>query len=293
MDDEKSLIFISCGQFSEDERRLGRSIADLIREVLPHAEGYFADLQTTTEGLSTHVMHALSRASAFVCVMHPRGQISRPDGSQITRGSVWIEQEIAIMAFITQVLKRNPPLILYKHPDVGLEGMRQVLLANPTTFTDPAALLGDLRDRLPQMQLDHYADLDLVALVGFDRRKRESNGSRHVYDLTVDVKNVGRQMVREFDLRVFFPRDFVAPGATYDHALSTESHLCFRADGRRAPHGLYAGDTLQNPLQIEYVVTDKLFENREAMNSTFTVEIRSGARSPKREVHRIRDFNEF
>jgi hypothetical protein len=38
--------------------------------------------------------------------MHRRGNLTTPDGRTVTRGSVWIEQEIAIAAFMHHVLGR-------------------------------------------------------------------------------------------------------------------------------------------------------------------------------------------
>ena len=41
----------------------------------------------------------------FIAIMHHRGTVTGHDRT-ITRASVWIEQEIAIAAFMGQVLKR-------------------------------------------------------------------------------------------------------------------------------------------------------------------------------------------
>lgn len=47
----KPLIFVSCGQSTEAERRLGRNICELIRELRPDVEPYFADnIELTTDG---------------------------------------------------------------------------------------------------------------------------------------------------------------------------------------------------------------------------------------------------
>src|SRR6476619_7475787 len=102
----KPLVFVSCGQFNESEKRLGKRICELIRELRPDVEPYFAENQSTIEGLSNNILAALYRAAGFICVMHRRGDIETPDNRVITRGSVWIEQEIAIAAFMGHVLKR-------------------------------------------------------------------------------------------------------------------------------------------------------------------------------------------
>src|ERR1700724_2729710 len=103
MASEKPLIFISCGQSTENERRLGEDICSLLAELRPDVTPYFAQNQTTAEGLSSHIVKSLHRAAGFICVMHRRGDIRTPAGAAITRGSVWVEQEIAITAFMTHV----------------------------------------------------------------------------------------------------------------------------------------------------------------------------------------------
>src|SRR5450432_203135 len=113
MTSEKPLIFISCGQYTESERQLGKDISSLLATVRPDVTAYFAENQSTVEGLSNQVLKALYRAAGFICVMHQRGDLDVPGGRKVTRGSVWIEQEIAIAAFVTHVLGRSVPTLFY------------------------------------------------------------------------------------------------------------------------------------------------------------------------------------
>lgn len=128
---DKPVVFVSCGQYSEAEQTLGRGICALIRELRPDVEPYFAQDQSTSEGLSNHILKALFGSAGFICVMHQRGKLNTPEGNTITRGSVWVEQEIAITTFMNQVLGRSIPTFYYRQAGVGLEGIRSVLLLNP------------------------------------------------------------------------------------------------------------------------------------------------------------------
>lgn len=74
---EKPIIFISCGQQTEPEKQLGTAIAQLVRDLTPF-EPYFAEYQTSLEGLSKHVLGALNRCIGFVVVLLARG-IVQPD----------------------------------------------------------------------------------------------------------------------------------------------------------------------------------------------------------------------
>src|SRR5260370_1789959 len=111
---DKPLVFVSCGQYSESEKRLGKNICTLLERLRPDVAPYFAEDQSTVEGLSNHILKALHRAAGFICVMHRRGDLAAPDGRRLTRGSVWVEQEIAITAFMNHVLNRSIPMLFYK-----------------------------------------------------------------------------------------------------------------------------------------------------------------------------------
>jgi len=55
-DSDKPVIFISCGQNALNERRLGEDICNLIRELRPDLEPYFAQTQSTLDGLSDRIL---------------------------------------------------------------------------------------------------------------------------------------------------------------------------------------------------------------------------------------------
>ena len=292
----KPLVFVSCGQYTENERRLGRHICSLLAHLRPEVTPYFAD-QSTVEGLSSQVLKALYRAAGFICVMHRRGDFSTPDGRSLTRGSVWIEQEIAIAAFMNHVLDRSIPILFYKQEGVSLEGIRSVLLMNPRVeFTEEKPVLEHLKSSLPSTAFVPFNSYDLAPVITHKFLRGESNGDHHNYKLIADVENVGVEHVLDFALRVYFPRAFLVPimWAAEDRTRSTTSHVCFTAgaDGR-APDGLYSGDRLRNPLTIEYFVDHDLHDDPRAMSSEIKVELMSGSMRRKTATLPIKDFQEF
>jgi hypothetical protein len=136
-------IFISCGQFTEAEKSLGKQIASMVRE-LTGFQPFFAEEVQDLNGLDTNILNALRECVAFITVLHPRGEITRPDKSVLTRASVWIEQEIAIATYIQRAEERPLPIIAFKHVSVGREGIRDLLQLNPIEFTDEAEVLAAL-----------------------------------------------------------------------------------------------------------------------------------------------------
>ncbi|HTQ58568.1 MAG TPA: hypothetical protein VMI94_29100 [Bryobacteraceae bacterium] len=295
MQPAKPLVFVSCGQSTEAERGLGKNICALIAVIRPDVEAYFADNQSTVEGLSNNILKALYKAAGFVCVMHRRGDIETPDKRTVTRGSVWVEQEIAVTAFMGHVLGRTIPTYFYKQAGISLEGIRSVLLMNPRMeFVDDSQVLEDLKLVLPSAVLNPFNEYDIQPIISH-RCTTRGNGERHTYVLTADVKNVGKQRITDFLLHLYFPRAFLNSSTTWgaeDKQYSTSSHICFAANQERAPGGLYPGQTMRNSLSVEYFVDNGLFRNAAAMRSQIIVEVFSGSVHKKLELD-IRDYQEF
>jgi len=145
-DDQRPIVFISCGQYSQEEIDLGKSLAKAVNE-LTSSEGYFAQNQSSLEGLTRHIFGALNRCVAFVAVLHHRGLVRTPDG-ELVRASVWIEQEIAIAAFLAQAQGRDLPVVVYIQNGIAREGVRQQLLLGPVNFGRPEEVLEDFKRRL-------------------------------------------------------------------------------------------------------------------------------------------------
>ena len=151
-----NLVFISCGQVTERERGLGMAAAELVRQLTPY-EPYFAENQSSLEGLTKNILAALNRSAGLIAIMHPRGTMAFPGGRHQTRASVWIEQEIAIAAFIVQVLGRPLSVVAYIHKDVTREGMREELQLNPVVFRHDDEVLAHLQQILPTWKRTPWA----------------------------------------------------------------------------------------------------------------------------------------
>jgi hypothetical protein len=143
-----NVVFISCGQVTERERNLGKAVAELVRELTPY-EPYFAENKSSLEALTRNVLEALNNSVGLIAIMHPRGAVTFNGNPPCTRASVWIEQEIAIAAFMVQVLGRPLCVAAYIHKDIAREGMRMELQLNPVSFRRDDEVLAHLRQILP------------------------------------------------------------------------------------------------------------------------------------------------
>jgi len=140
-------IFISCGQYAPEEIKLGKDMAAAVRENTD-CVGYFAENQNSLLGLSTHIFRALGQCAGLVAVMHYRGEVETLAGRKHKRGSVWIEQEIAIAAFLAQTRDKEIPVLLYCQKGIKREGVREQLKLTVVEFEQEKEVLADFVDRL-------------------------------------------------------------------------------------------------------------------------------------------------
>jgi len=148
MSEPKKTVFISCGQFLDSEKALGRKAAELVNKLTPF-EGYFAEDQSDLKGVTESILGRLHDSVGFIAIMHHRGMVTLSDRTS-TRASVWIEQEIAIAAFMGQILKRPLRTLGYYQQGIPLEGVRQFILLNAKPFSTNEDVARDLEIELPK-----------------------------------------------------------------------------------------------------------------------------------------------
>jgi hypothetical protein len=244
---DKPLVFISCGQFTREEIELGNAVERLIREKTLF-QPYFAEQQNTLDGLVTNILSALGNCAAFIGIMHHRGNIPTPSGGTIIRGSVWIEQELAIASFIQHVLRRHVEVALYVRSGIEREGLRQQLRLKPIEFETADDVLTDLTQRVSLWQLPPVAGHSLIA--EWEQRNVQITGSRHDYKLLVNLLNNGTVKPDDWRIELWFPSEFLEGkdrSQPYVHFYDDNS----RHDGTTSR--LYPGDKLL-VFDIDYYV---------------------------------------
>jgi hypothetical protein len=195
-----SKIFVSCGQFTDAEKSLGKAMVGTIKSVTG-ADAFFAEQVQDLNGLDSNILEALRDCSAFITVLHPRGKIIRPDGSIHIRASVWIEQEIAVATYIQRVEKRSLPVIAFIHESVGREGIRDLLHLNPIPFTNEGEILAALPDLLQPWKSLPPSGIKLQ-LQSTNRRKEQDHWIR---TLAVSLINNRSERITSFNCRVRLP----------------------------------------------------------------------------------------
>jgi len=197
---KKPFVFVSCGQYTESEKALGKSIVETVKKVTG-LDAFFAEEVQDLNGLETNILNALRDCVGLVVVMHPRGEIIRPDGSHIIRASVWIEQEIAIATYIQRVEKRGLPIIAFRHEAVDREGIRDLLHLNPMPFGQEGDVLVELPERLRDWRALTPAGIHVLLQVEGNKYQ-----DRHlIRQLAVNLVNDSNQRIGSFNCEVRVP----------------------------------------------------------------------------------------
>lgn len=138
----KRLVFVSCGQSTDEEKALGREISAIIRDngMMP----FFAEDVHSPDGLNAVVFKHIRLCDAFVAVLHRRGTVTFRNYPSSERASVWIQQEIALVAYRKLLQQRDLPIRVYAEQGIRREGLLEVLIVNPIEFATRATLLTDL-----------------------------------------------------------------------------------------------------------------------------------------------------
>lgn len=221
-------IFVSCGQYTEAEKSLGKAMVKVIKSITG-LDAFFAEEVQDLNGLDSNILCALRDCVAFITVLHPRGKIIRPDGSTHIRASVWIEQEIAIATYIQRVEKRAMPVIAFIHESVGREGIRDLLHLNPIPFTDETDVLAALPELLQPWRTLTSSGIRVQLQSG--RRSREQD--HWIRTLAVCLVNDTNQRVTSFNCHVRLPAGILKHwSAMYPSEVKSndQRYRCFSFD---------------------------------------------------------------
>ena len=237
---EKALVFVSCGQVTETEKKLGRDLIALV-EGVRGLQAYFAETVCSLEGLSANIFKNLERASAFVTVMHHRGVVKGRSGAEDRiRASVWIEQEIAIASFLQQTRSPDLRVAAYAQKGVAREGVRDAIILNALEFESNEEILRDLESKLARWDLKpRTSDAPSVA-VQLRRKNRQTDAARHVYQLEMTLTNTSSVTIPEIEYELEFPRAFVPPNRQFHpheerSNQATSTHRAFRGQQKVRP----------------------------------------------------------
>ena len=283
---EKPLIFISCGQFNAEEIAIGKAIEQVVKDTTGY-DAYFAEQQNSLEGLTSNILSSLERCAGFVAVAHHRGRVQRLD-DEIVRASVWVEQEIAIAAFIQHALKRKIEVALYLQKGIRREGIREQLRLAPVEFETADEVIDHFRQRVRMWNLATTPAHPLVAEWKFKTERRTQD--HHDYRLVFDLVNKGNVQVTDWRIRVEIHRAFVNVGQGDSKIVTLEEDSAnLPADEAK----LYPSDRKTNVLPVTYFIDQRNYDTIRPDSPAVKVSVWSGNAPPWVEVIPFSKLNDF
>jgi hypothetical protein len=232
------LIFVSCGQLRPEEKRLGQRITSEI-DAVPGFKAYFADTVQDLSGLSAHILDALRRSSGAVVVLHPRGEIRADDGRILgIRSSVWINQEVALLAYRQFFEKRPIPILAFRDPSVTLEGAMTAFIINPKPLVDEDTVLAEVRRWLAAEAPGGATDENNVFQTKWDALKADDRAI-----LTALIAEGGRD-IKEQSVRRRLIQHHGFEKSRASEVLRTRQTVLSEANLVQLRHNVYDGDEM-------------------------------------------------
>jgi hypothetical protein len=234
----KKLIFVSCGQVTEEEKQLGTAVKNLV-DSTESFEAYFAETVHDLSALGQHILDALHRCSGAISFLHKRGVVTGPLGEEWgVRSSVWVNQEIAILAFRNFLDFAKLPILVFKDNEVRIEGAMTSFIVNPLPLlnvpdtltavkkwlesTEFAPCLADeFQNKWDKLSSNSKRAMNCLASEG-GQRVKEHNIRRKLQEKYNLPKNTASDAVREAKLQ------FMDTGLVIcDHNIDSGDEMTF------------------------------------------------------------------
>lgn len=152
LESPKARVFISCGQRNDKEKDIALACKNYFES--KGVIAYFAEEVHSLEALTENIFRHLRNSEYFVFIDCKREEL--PDGK--SRGSVFVNQEIAIAAFI------EVETVGFHERGVAREGVVEHLIANPIYFNDKGDFLKKLEENTKVWHPDWRNELSLEFL---------------------------------------------------------------------------------------------------------------------------------
>jgi len=152
MESPKARVFISCGQRDDKEKDFALTCQNYFES--KGFIAYFAEEVHSLEALTENIFRHLKNSEYFVFIDFKREEL--PNGK--FRGSVFVNQEIAIAAFL------EIETVGFHEAGVDREGVIEHLIANPIYFNDKADFLKKLEENTKEWHPDWRNELSLKFL---------------------------------------------------------------------------------------------------------------------------------
>ena len=238
----EKFIFISCGQRTPKERQLGTAVKNLI-DSKPGWKAYFAEYVQSLDALAKNVFDGLRKCSGLIAFLHERGLVKLGDGEEWGyRSSVWVNQEIAILAYRKQFEGIDLPILVFKEEGIRLEGAMTSLIVNPIPIVSEQDILMKVESWLQASLFSNKTAIDERFL---SKWQKVSVDSKKVLSALIDE---GGNNVKESAIRICLREKYSMDKNDAFQAVSQAKLEFINTDLVKLIHNMHSGDELSlNP----------------------------------------------
>lgn len=251
------LIFVSCGQQTPEEKKLGTAVKQLIDSTAGY-RAYFAEYVQSLDALAQNVFDGLRRCSGIVSFLHERGLVlAATDKEWGYRSSAWVNQEIAILAYRRQFEGIDIPILVFKDVKVRLEGAMTSLIVNPIPMDSEPDILRQVASWLESATFPS-------SLSGADDRflskwQKLSSLSQKVVSAILDE---GGSNVKESAIKTCLREKFGMEKNQASQAVSKAQLEFINTDFVKLIHNIHSGDEMSVNPSWKWHITREVAKSR-------------------------------
>lgn len=256
----EKLIFISCGQQTPEEKKLGTAVKLLIDNI-PGFHAYFAEYVQSLDALAKNIFNGLQKCSGLISFLHERGKVVTSGNNDWGyRSSDWVNQEIAILAYRTHFEGCNIPILVFKDEKVRLEGAMTSLIVNPLPMKSELDILAQIKSWLTDTEFSQNTS-------GKDDRfhskwEKLSSSSRTVISALLDE---GGTNVKESSIRVCLRENYRLGKNEASKAISDARPEFINTDLVKLIHNIHSGDEMSVNPTWNWNITREVNKYREGL----------------------------
>ena len=203
---------------------------------------------------------------------HRRGEVSfAGNPPEYSRGSVWIEQEIGIAAFLRQMLGRDIQVIAFVEAGVKMEGIRELLHLNPREFRTNDEVLSRLEVELPSWEIVTSSSNVEILL---EHKNVQIQSDHHLYQLCISLQNSSSIVVKDWRVDLWMPTPVLLDTnyATEVKEAGTRTHRLFRwkSEGMSELY-IYQGDPPKLVVEFDWQMHEDIWRG-EILDQNIIVE---------------------
>jgi hypothetical protein len=195
------IVFIACGQLTKKELRLGKKLENLVNSK-SGLKAFLAETVNDPQGLTTLIFENLSKCVGFIGILHNRKSNKR---NTSRFGSLWINQEIGILAYKRSQKKEPIPYKVFIEKGLEIEGVLRYIGGRPEKFITDDVVVENVNNWLMNLNVqtaDENISVQEKTKITVYRIIQQNHKLASIY-------NAGPEDIEDFKVKLSYTRSGV------------------------------------------------------------------------------------